>query len=711
MRTLSPSRINTATLLAIAAMILCIVFVAIRMSDSDRLPPRFENHVWQTTQAQYDCVRLAESLARVAAGDRIDDDEQTPPYRLEMLLSRFDFFLEGPQRRMFEKLGVSSRVNRLKRDLEALEPALRLEMSREEALRLRALTASFASELRDIANLMLRYDREVVASTSETYSHFLVEGLVTLLGILLGLTVVSVNFLLGLREKRRAEQLLRQEQEFSDLVISLSNQGIIIIGSGGRCLLWNPGMEALLGINGTEALGRPLAETAPLFGRPSVFAAVQRALEGAGATIEEAGLSPALEERCLEISCHPLRMGERDLVIMFVRDVTERWQKRKFAERQNVDLEIKVQQRTAALRQAETRLIAAINTAPDGFAAFDAKGRLLMANERIRAAMHVAAGYRDDMTLSSLLSTFAGFEGADARLSSDDAPTEPLELDLRLQEDVWMHLSVTRADRGTVFVRLTDVTPYKQAALALQSALDREREMTSAYRSFVSMVSHQFRTPLAIIDSSAQRLIRRGMQAPEAELAARVTKIRNAITRLTRLVESVLNAAKLEAGQIEFNPARYDLVELVSDVCERQRELSRQVDIRFLAPGHRVEVVCDGILIEQVVGNLLSNAVKYSSGTKASVEIRIAVRDQEVSCSVRDWGLGIPADELPKVFDRFYRARTASGIAGTGIGLNVARQIMQMHGGVIDVESLEGEGSTFTFIIPITSAAQAPQAA
>ena len=102
--------------------------------------------------------------------------------------------------------------------------------------------------------------------------------------------------------------------------------------------------------------------------------------------------------------------------------------------------------------------------------------------------------------------------------------------------------------------------------------------------------------------------------------------------------------------------------------------------------------------------------MKYS-GPAAQVEIQLSVAEGRVSCSVRDWGIGIPADELPKIFDRFYRARTATGIAGTGIGLDVARQIMQMHGGDIRAESREGEGSTFTFTMPITNANKTPQAA
>ena len=111
-----------------------------------------------------------------------------------------------------------------------------------------------------------------------------------------------------------------------------------------------------------------------------------------------------------------------------------------------------------------------------------------------------------------------------------------------------------------------------------------------------------------------------------------------------------------------------------------------------------------------MVVNLLSNAVKYSGETPL-VEVRVWVDGSRAYCSVRDSGMGIPSDEMPKIFDRFYRARTASGIAGTGIGLNFARNIMHLHGGEINVVSHEAGGSIFTFDLPFDGADQAQQAA
>ncbi|HZH09720.1 MAG TPA: PAS domain-containing sensor histidine kinase [Microvirga sp.] len=592
-----------------------------------------------------------------------------------------------------------------------LEPVLQGGVAPESAALLQAEARDLALKLRDAANKLLIYGRESAAAKRESFMDVVFESFAFIVGIVLSAAFLFVRLFRGVQEATQAKQLLRQEQELSDLVINnVSNQGIVMFDENLECLLWNPGMEALLSVGPDEAIGRLMQDLDPLFSKADVVHSLHLAVEGTSSVFEDVTDGEAGQERCLEINCFPVSMAQRKLGIAFVRDVTEQWLARKQAERQNFDLEIKILQRTAALRQAERRLIAAIESASEGFAAFDWTGKLLFANEQIWAAAPVALWCREEMSLPVFLRCFSMCEGADQRLLVAQPPFEEIEVDVLIKKDVWARLSVTKADGATIFVRLTDISGYKQVAKALQSALERERETTNAYRNFVSMVSHQFRTPLAILDSSAQRILRRGPNLTPEELSTRIQKIRNAGTRLTRLVESVLNAAKLDAGRIELNPEPCDLVHLVMDICERQSELNSNADIRFDVPEMPVRVYCDVMLIEQVVINLLSNAVKYS-GENPAVEIRVWTEGARAFCSVRDWGIGIPMDELPKIFDRFYRARTASGIAGTGIGLNFAQRIMHLHGGEIHVESYEAGGSLFTFDLPLSNADQAQQAA
>lgn len=233
----------------------------------------------------------------------------------------------------------------------------------------------------------------------------------------------------------------------------------------------------------------------------------------------------------------------------------------------------------------------------------------------------------------------------------------------------------------------------------LEESLARETGLRELYKGFVSMVSHQFRTPLSIIDASAQRIIRRGRQMTEEEIHERAGKIRAAVLRLTRLVSSTLNAARMDAGQIDLDIRRCDLAKLILEACERQKETSPNRTFRIDLERLPAWTSCDPLLIDQVVANLLSNAAKYSAPPHP-IEVCAEADNRLVRISVSDRGVGIPEEERHRLFERFFRAKTAVGVEGTGIGLHVARTIARMHGGDVDAHEREGGGSTFVLIIP-----------
>jgi signal transduction histidine kinase len=231
-----------------------------------------------------------------------------------------------------------------------------------------------------------------------------------------------------------------------------------------------------------------------------------------------------------------------------------------------------------------------------------------------------------------------------------------------------------------------------------EAALERERQISKLHRTFISVVSHQFRTPLAIIDASAQRMIRRGAAMAQEEVAARAEKIRNACLRLTRLMESTLNAARLEEGEISFTLRACNLVGLLRTVIGGQQDEDQQ-RIRLDSCNVPEWIEADTTLLEQAIQNLVSNALKYSADG-SPVEVRAQRLGKEIRISVADQGVGIPADEIGSLFRRFFRARTAEGISGTGIGLSFVAQIMTLHKGHVEVKSVEGQGSTFTLVLP-----------
>ena len=271
-------------------------------------------------------------------------------------------------------------------------------------------------------------------------------------------------------------------------------------------------------------------------------------------------------------------------------------------------------------------------------------------------------------------------------------------LDITDRKKAEAELADYRDHLEDLVVERTDELARK--ATELERALLKEKEVNEQQRQFVSMASHEFRTPLTIIDGTAQRILRRKEGIDASDLEKRVGKIRDAVTRMQGLIESTLSASRMDAGKIEMNRTRLDLAALVNEVCKRQQSI---------APKHRIEVDLSGLdrpifgdpkLLDQVFTNLLSNAVKYAPDDP---RIRIVGRidGADAVVSVRDGGVGIPADELPRMFQRFFRASTSTGIAGTGIGLTVVKKFVDMHGGRVDLESEEGMGTTFTIVLPV----------
>ncbi|TYB88401.1 ATP-binding protein [Oceaniovalibus sp. ACAM 378] len=233
----------------------------------------------------------------------------------------------------------------------------------------------------------------------------------------------------------------------------------------------------------------------------------------------------------------------------------------------------------------------------------------------------------------------------------------------------------------------------------LDNALQRERSAADLYRNFAAMVSHQFRTPLAVADSALQRLIRRGPRADPNEVAERAGRARGAIAGLTRLVESTLDAARLDAGQIGARRVKCDLAEIIQTVCARRRDAApdRPIKVRQATVG-QTTAFCDPAHAEQVLENLLSNADKYAA-PKTPVSVMLLGDGESLFCDVRNAGPSMDDQDRQQIFERNFRGANSVGITGTGIGLFMARNLARMQGGDVTLQP-GGEGVTFRLILP-----------
>ncbi|MGO9424896.1 MAG: ATP-binding protein [Steroidobacteraceae bacterium] len=246
-----------------------------------------------------------------------------------------------------------------------------------------------------------------------------------------------------------------------------------------------------------------------------------------------------------------------------------------------------------------------------------------------------------------------------------------------------------------------------QAAL-LQEKLDEEQRVTLLQRNFVAMASHEFRTPLAIIDGNTQRLISMRDRMTLDELAERTRKIRSMVRRMTQLIDNLIGSARLVDARMDlyYHPTPVELTSLVRETCQLQRELTPDAQIREQIQAPPLVARGDANLLSQLFSNLLSNAVKYSPDG-GLIQITAAQDGTQIAVVIEDQGIGIPEADRERVFERYYRGSNTSGICGTGVGLSLVRMIVDLHKGTVSVESREGEGSRFTIRFPaVTAAAQ-----
>ncbi|MGE3635564.1 MAG: DAHL domain-containing protein, partial [Sandaracinaceae bacterium] len=230
----------------------------------------------------------------------------------------------------------------------------------------------------------------------------------------------------------------------------------------------------------------------------------------------------------------------------------------------------------------------------------------------------------------------------------------------------------------------------------LRRERDREAELARLKSRFVSMTSHEFRTPLSVILSSAELLEAYAERWDEAKRRTHIDRIRNAAHLMTRMVEQVLLIGRAEAGVLEARPGAVDLGGLVRAVADEVRTTvgpERVLELDLDAPER--EVVMDERLVRQVLTNLLSNAFKYSSDDGV-VRLSLRAGAEEATFEIEDEGIGISVEDRARLFEAFHRGSNAETIPGTGLGLAVVKKSIEVHGGSITVDSEPGRGTRFS---------------
>lgn len=254
--------------------------------------------------------------------------------------------------------------------------------------------------------------------------------------------------------------------------------------------------------------------------------------------------------------------------------------------------------------------------------------------------------------------------------------------------------------REATLIFVVDATARLQAELTQRQTLQRQTELNDMKSRFISVASHEFRTPLAFILSSAELLKHYGDRLPEPEKADVIATIETGVQRMTQMLDRVLLLGKVEAQMLEFQPAEVNLQVLCQDLVEdaRIQHAGAGCELALEFEAWPAVGLFDEKLLRHIFGNLLSNAIKYSpQGGK--VLFRAFSTEGRVAFEVADQGIGIPAEELPHLFEWFHRASNVGEIQGTGLGLAIVKNSVDLHGGRIEVASVVGQGTRFTVTI------------
>jgi len=364
-----------------------------------------------------------------------------------------------------------------------------------------------------------------------------------------------------------------------------------------------------------------------------------------------------------------------------------------------------LRQKLAAVSEERNKIEAIISSMSDAVVAVDLQGTVLLRNRAAEDLLGLPsgpAGERQEVpagvTLREVLGDHPCCRGIETAVREGRDVAEEYAPDPHRERILDLHATPLRGPAGEIagaVAVIRDVTDFRRTERL-------RRELTAN-------VSHELRTPLTSIKGFTETLLG-GAMADEDARRRFLTIIDSEATRLMKLVDDLMDLSRLESKAVSMEPAPVRLDELAAEAVSRMRPQAERhrvtLGLRSAAPGNSPEqpavtALADRDRILQVLTNLLDNAIKFTP-EGGTVEVAVAGTPSQPAVSVSDTGRGIPPDDLPRVFDRFYRVERSRsrGAGGTGLGLAIAKHIVEAHGGRITVTSRVNAGSTFTFTLP-----------
>lgn len=515
----------------------------------------------------------------------------------------------------------------------------------------------------------------------------------------------------------------RLREEIGRAALEVAPDAVVITGEDGTILLANRQAETVFGYDRDELIGMSIEHLMPENERARHAAHRANYANNPHTRPMGQGLELSAQRKDgsllpVEISLSPLTEGGVTHAVAIIRDITPR---------QQLEAALRRAEAAAAARarEAESQLALLqliVDALPSGvYLVRGAAGRLVLANHAAQLVWG-APWPRGQAMTDFLAQSGVSILGSDGlALTEDDLATLRVA---RTGAGIRQFQEVVRRPDGARMPILLNAVALPASVLALgdaESGTESEpgalvvlqdvaalKETERLKDEFIGIAAHELRNPLAALRGFAEMLslqTARGHGPPLADWQAEaVAAIDVASQRLVEMTDDLLDVTRLQSGRLELHRHPEDLVALVCRCVARAQGQSPRHAITLAAPLEPLVLPLDATRIEQVVGNLLTNAIKYSpAGGTIAVEIRPEPAANRVVVRVRDSGIGIPADQQSKLFNRFARADNAQtlGIPGTGLGLYLCRELVERHGGRIWLASAAGQGATFAFSLPL----------
>ncbi|MEB3120495.1 MAG: PAS domain S-box protein [Snowella sp.] len=481
----------------------------------------------------------------------------------------------------------------------------------------------------------------------------------------------------------------------------------------GQIILWNHTCEKIFNLTAEEILGKNVHEIyskeyAELYESQDREAAnSKKIIEIAEEHIE----SPGQGTIYIHTIKVPLfdRNGEPEYLLCICEDITVRKQAENDLQMLNQDLELRVEERTQAVRESEARYRNLLDQASDAILIADMEGNLVETNQK---AIQLLGYSRNEIVQLKFAEIYSPEEIFVAQAAFQEIIThghgkilDTLMIGKNnriIPTDITGSL-IEYSETRYIQIIVRDISDRKKAELEIQNALIKERELNELKTQFIDVASHEFRTPLTVILGNTEFIIKYYQKLSEEKRFDNLNKVLKSALRLKEMIEDVLVLSRLTSDKITLELQSLNIEsfchEVVEDVLSNS-ENKNQIMISLVDEfGLGKQINGDPKILYHILSNLLNNAVKYSK-ENSPIECVIELSQSEIIFKISDRGIGIPQKDLVNICESFHRASNVENIPGTGLGLNIVKRYIELHRGTLEIESEVNLGSTFTVRLP-----------